>query len=155
MPPYQRAQVQGLCDLLQASPKFMVAIFGPRQTGKTTIVQQALERAKIPGRLLPIDSLEQPPLRYAADAGSSPALISPPGTTEWLVRHWRAARVEAEHTGRGFVLALDEIQKLPRWSETVKGLWDADRASDSPLRVVLLGSAPLLMQAGLNAILLS
>ena len=150
MPPFQRTQVQELCDLLQASPKFMIAIFGPRQTGKTTIVRQALERAKIPGRLLPIDSLEQPPPRYAADANSSPTLISPPGSTEWLVRHWSAARVEAEHTGRGFVLALDEIQKLPHWSETVKGLWDADRARDSPLRVVLLGSAPLLMQAGLN-----
>lgn len=150
MPPYQRTQVKELCDLLQASPEFMIAIFGPRQAGKTTIVRQALERAKIPGRLLPIDSLEQPPLRYAADASSSPTLISPPGSTEWLVRHWRAARVEAEHTDRGFVLALDEIQKLPHWSETVKGLWDADRARDSPLRVVLLGSAPLLMQAGLN-----
>ena len=150
MPQFQRAQVQELCDLLEASPKFMVAIFGPRQTGKTTIVRQALGRTNMPGRLLPIDSVEQPPLRYAPDVGSSSTLISPPGSTEWLIRHWRAARAEAEHTGRGFVLALDEIQKLPRWSETVKGLWDADRASNNPLRVVLLGSAPLLMQSGLN-----
>ena len=48
------------------------------------------------------------------------------------------------------MLVFDEIQKIPRWSETVKGLWDADRARNCPLRVVILGSAPLLMQSGLS-----
>ncbi len=45
---------------------------------------------------------------------------------------------------------LDEIQKIERWSEAVKGLWDDDRANGVPLHVVVLGSAPLLMQHGLN-----
>ena len=139
-----------LCDLLEASPEFMIAIFGPRQTGKTTIMRQALVRTNIPGRLLPIDSLEQPGLEPLPGIGSLSPVIPPAGSKEWLVRHWRAARAEAELTGRGFVLVLDEIQKLPDWSETVKGLWDADRARDCPLRVVLLGSAPLLLQSGLN-----
>ena len=72
--------------------------------------------------------------------------------TEWLVHNWEAARREAERFGQGFVLVLvfDEIQKIGRWSETVKGLWAADRASGCPLHVVILGSAPLLMQSGLN-----
>ena len=48
------------------------------------------------------------------------------------------------------MLVLDEIQKIDGWSETVKGLWDADRASGCPLHVVILGSSPLLMQRGLN-----
>ena len=139
-----------LCDLLEASPKFMIAIFGPRQTGKTTIVRQALVRTNIPGRLLPIDSREQIGPEPSPYVDSWPPVIPPAGSKEWLVRHWRAARAEAELTGRGFVLVLDEIQKLPDWSETVKGLWDADRARDCPLRVVLLGSAPLLLQSGLN-----
>ena len=47
-------------------------------------------------------------------------------------------------------MVLDEIQKIEGWSETVKGLWDADRLRDRPLRVVILGSAPLLMQSGLS-----
>ncbi len=47
-------------------------------------------------------------------------------------------------------MAIDEIQKIPNWSETVKGLWDADRRLDRPLHVILLGSAPLLMQQGLS-----
>ena len=69
---------------------------------------------------------------------------------EWLVHNWEAARREAERFGWGFVLVFDEIQKIDRWSETVKGLWDADRASGCPLHVVILGSAPLLMQTGPN-----
>jgi predicted AAA+ superfamily ATPase len=48
------------------------------------------------------------------------------------------------------VLVLDEVQKIPGWSETVKGLWDEDTRSGLPLRVVVLGSAPLLMQQGLS-----
>jgi uncharacterized protein len=26
-----------------------------------------------------------------------------------------------------YILAIDEIQKIPNWSEVVKGLWDKDR----------------------------
>lgn len=150
MPQFQRAHVQELCNLLEASPTFIIAIFGPRQTGKTTIVRQALEQTSIPGRLVPIDSLESPPLGASPGLAGEPPVIPRAGSTEWLVRHWRAARAEAELTRRGFVLVLDEIQKLPDWSETVKGLWDADRARGCPLRIVLLGSAPLLLQSGLN-----
>jgi predicted AAA+ superfamily ATPase len=47
------------------------------------------------------------------------------------------------------VLVIDEIQKIPQWSETVKALWDVDRAEDIDMHVILLGSAPLLMQKGL------
>jgi hypothetical protein len=45
---------------------------------------------------------------------------------------------------------LDEVQKLSGWSETVKRLWDEDSRARRPLKVVLLGSAPLLMQQGLT-----
>ena len=39
---------------------------------------------------------------------------------------------------------------MPGWSETVKRLWDEDGARRVPLKVVLLGSAPLLIQSGLG-----
>ncbi len=42
------------------------------------------------------------------------------------------------------------MQKAPDWSETVKRLWDEDSGADRNLRVVLLGSAPLLVQRGLT-----
>ncbi|MEX1171029.1 MAG: ATP-binding protein, partial [Chloroflexota bacterium] len=45
---------------------------------------------------------------------------------------------------------LDEIQKLPGWSEAVKRLWDEDVRTGPPLRVVILGSAALTIQQGLS-----
>lgn len=48
------------------------------------------------------------------------------------------------------MLVLDEIQKIPSWSETVKRLWDEDTRKKRPLKVILLGSAPLLMAQGLT-----
>lgn len=45
---------------------------------------------------------------------------------------------------------LDEIQKVPGWSEEVKRQWDADSAERLPLKVVLLGSSQLLVQRGLS-----
>jgi len=35
---------------------------------------------------------------------------------------WERARLDAESSDRGLVLALDEIQKIPNWSETVIAL---------------------------------
>jgi predicted AAA+ superfamily ATPase len=48
------------------------------------------------------------------------------------------------------VLALDEVQKVTGWSETVKRLWDEDTRARRTLRIVLLGSSRLLMQQGLT-----
>ena len=68
----------------------------------------------------------------------------------WLEKVWKQSRRQAWNSPQGFVLVLDEIQKIEQWSEVVKGLWDADRASGCPLHVIVLGSAPILMQAGLS-----
>jgi predicted AAA+ superfamily ATPase len=67
-----------------------------------------------------------------------------------MEQQWEAARLAAqERGGRGAVLALDEIQKITGWSETVKRLWDEDTARKVPLRVIILGSAPLLIRRGI------
>jgi hypothetical protein len=50
--------------------------------------------------------------------------------------------------GEGVLLVIDEIQKVPGWSERVKRLFDEDRAGRR-MKVVLLGSASLLMQRGM------
>ena len=68
----------------------------------------------------------------------------------WLVNVWEQARLNADQSEQGHVLALDEIQKIPNWSEAVKGLWDTDRHQQRRLHVILSGSAPLLMQRGLT-----
>jgi hypothetical protein len=58
--------------------------------------------------------------------------------------------VAADAGRSGAVLALDEVQKVHGWSETVKRLWDEDTRARRSLRVVLLGSSPLLMRRGLT-----
>ena len=82
--------------------------------------------------------------------GDTAALPSKAHDTEWLQEVWEHSRRKAWDSSRGFVLVLDEIQKINGWSDAVKGLWDTDRRRDCPMHVVILGSAPLLMQAGLN-----
>lgn len=68
--------------------------------------------------------------------------------TFWLRQQWELARLTVPPDGA--VLVIDEIQKVPNWSETVKRLWDEDTRAGLPLRVLLLGSAQLLMQQGLT-----
>ena len=67
----------------------------------------------------------------------------------WIEQQWEAARFLCQRTG-SWLLVLDEVQKIAHWSETVKQLWDRDSAENLDLRVVLLGSSPLLVQHGLS-----
>jgi predicted AAA+ superfamily ATPase len=65
----------------------------------------------------------------------------------WIRTHWERAtnrRLESP------LLVLDEIQKVTRWSETVKSLWDAEQTVRHPLAVLLLGSSALMAQKGLS-----
>ena len=150
MNPYQRSHVKTLRQRLAEAPHHIITLFGPRQTGKTTIVRQALRQIDLRSRYLAIDE-PGTALRHFPSAETEATFpLSQKRNTHWLVRNWEEARIEAERSPGGFVLVFDEIQQIPRWSETVKGLWDADRARDCPLRVVILGSAPLLMQSGLS-----
>ena len=150
MNPYQRSHVKTLRQRLVESPHHIITLFGPRQTGKTTIVRQALRQTDLRSRYLAVDEPDTADFRVPSADPEATFSLSQERNTHWLVRNWKEARIEAERSPGGFVLVFDEIQKIPNWSEIVKGLWDADRARDCPLRVVILGSAPLLMQSGLS-----
>ena len=151
MSSYQRSQVTALSHRLDEVPSRIIAVFGPRQTGKTTIVRQALGQIPQQSLYLAVDEPDSPTFVFDPDLVGRDTMLAPQvRNTEWLVRNWELARSQAERSEAGFVLVLDEIQKVPDWSETVKGLWDADRARECPLRVVILGSAPLLLQSGLS-----
>ena len=152
MDSYERIQVKTLCDRLSEPPNRIIALFGPRQTGKTTIVKQALRQIDRPRRYLAVDD-PGPASSVDSHEAFGRETYPIPGTpkdAEWLIQQWEDARIEARQNERGCVLVFDEIQKISRWSETIKGLWDADRAEGLSLHVVILGSAPLLMQSGLN-----
>ena len=156
MATFRRAQVETLVSRLLEPPERLIAIFGPRQSGKTTAARQALEAVPHERRFLAID---QPDSTSIGPPPSGPRLpaVSPGAPTSrsqrdigWLVDTWAESRQRAWTSNRGFVLVLDEIQRIEGWSDAVKGLWDADRASGCPLHVVIMGSAPLLMQSGLT-----
>ena len=147
---FQRSQVQTLLDRLNESPRHILAVFGPRQTGKTTIVRQALRTLDRETRYLAVDDPADPGFPVASLGTELTG--APPGVrdTQWLVDNWKQAREIAQRSPGGFVLAIDEIQRIPDWSQTVKGLWDADRSVGCPMHVVVLGSAPLIVQSGLS-----
>jgi uncharacterized protein len=127
---FQRPQAAVLAERLAEPRRFLQVVAGPRQVGKSTLVQQVTDQLGLPVRYV---SADEPTLRG----------------TDWISQQWEAVRLEA--TGKaGAVLVLDEVQKIPAWSETVKRLWDEDTRKKRPLRVVLLGSAPLLIAQGLT-----
>lgn len=129
-PLFERSQAAVLRSRLAEPRRFIQVVAGPRQVGKTTLVQSVIEAGDRPHRYASADS---PGLRPIA----------------WLDQQWEAARLQAASSG-GSVLVLDEVQKLPDWSAEVKRLWDEDTRRRIPLKVVLLGSAPLLIARGLG-----
>lgn len=113
--------------------RFIQALIGPRQTGKTTLARQILSDAKMVSQYA---SADEPTLRDRV----------------WVEQQWDIARSRlSTSSGReSGLLVLDEIQKVMNWSETVKRLWDEDTSADVPLHVVILGSSQLLVQQGLS-----
>lgn len=129
-PPFQRPQSAVLAARLAEPRRFIQVVAGPRQVGKSTLVQQVTQGLAMPVRQA---SADEPTLRGA----------------EWIAQQWDAARLSIADA-RGALLVLDEIQKIPGWSETVKRLWDEDKRARRRLKVVLLGSSPLLIARGLT-----
>ena len=149
---FRRSLVDTVVGRLAERPNRIVAVFGPRQTGKTTTVRQALQQIEQESLYLSVDELQQPglPSPSGPESAETVPLLPQVRDVEWLVRNWEEARRRADQHGQGFVLVLDEIQRIRGWSSVVKGLWDADRARGRHMHVVLLWSAPLLTQSGLN-----
>ncbi len=93
------------------------------------------------------------PTRSAGRLGRRAQLTGRRTLTVLIMVEWEVARnlpPPPPGVAGGPILVLDEIQKVGRWSETVKRLWDEDAARGSTLGVILLGSAPLPIQQGLD-----
>lgn len=150
---FERPLVDDLVRLLADDlPPRIVAITGPRQSGKTTIVRQALRRVRAAGLRGWHIGVDDPQAGIGMRVAGSETTTVPVDPTlrnaEWLVGVWEQARDRAWRHGRGFVLALDEIQDVDGWSGVVKGLWDRDRETGCPLKVIILGSAPWALLTG-------
>lgn len=114
-------------------PAYLQVMIGPRQVGKTTIALGIGKR------------LAKHYLYATADR------IGIEGRKEhWLLDQWESARRKAQEGGKGAVLVLDEVQKIPNWANGVKALWEEDRRAKCPLHVLLLGSSQLLLTRNLE-----
>ena len=88
--PFQRPQAAELARRLAEPRRFIQVVAGARQVGKTTLVQQVTEAAKLPVRFA---SADEPTLRGA----------------DWIAQQWEAARLAAGP--HGAILVIDEVQK--------------------------------------------
>ena len=148
---FEREVVSEIVKGLKRTKPLLQVLTGPRQVGKTTAAEQVARR------------IGWPTHTASADA----PLPHPP---EWIETQWRLARSKAKSgkaksgkaksgkakSGKAkncasrVLLVLDEIQKVPGWSEVVKRHWDEEVRTGGAVRVLLLGSSALLVQRGLT-----
>lgn len=130
---FKRATFNILLQRIKEPRRFIQILYGPRQVGKTTIARQVMETVSIPVHFATAD---EPTLR----------------DRQWVSQQWEIARIKIPDTQKRAeaLLILDEAQKITGWSEIIKRLWDEDTAAGLQLKVVLLGSSPLLVQKGLT-----
>ena len=159
---YSRPIIGRLSSRLLERPTRIQILAGPRQVGKTTLIRQLLAERPVSSWLY--IATDQPGRQTAASASLFPPQPTTQGMatsrgTAWLIDQWRDAEKaalawhtgsQASATNTSFVFVIDEIQKIPQWSETIKGLWDRQIGEGEPIHLVLLGSSPLLMQHGLT-----
>lgn len=129
---YKRPIYHEILKRVKEKRRFIQVLAGPRQAGKTTLARQVMNDCGLPAHYA---SADEPTLQDRS----------------WLNQQWDIARlgVAAEKKSTA-LLIVDEVQKVAGWSETVKRLWDEDTANKTDLKVLLLGSSPLLMQQGLT-----
>lgn len=118
-----------LIERLQEPRRLIQVLLGPRQVGKTTLALQAIE------------SLNRPSHYVSADLATLQ-------TESWLEQQWEIARRQVGESGAVFI--IDEVQKIPHWSDLIKALWDQDSRNRLNLTVLIVGSSPWFMQKGLS-----
>jgi len=128
----ERPDLQVLKTRVFEQRKFIQVLMGPRQVGKTTMINQLLKQISIPSSYISADAI-------------------PAGNSIWIEQIWETARLKTKTNSLNeFILVIDEIQKIHNWSETVKKLWDEDTLNNVPIKLIILGSSRLLIQQGLT-----
>lgn len=127
---YKRAIYHTVKARLEEPRQFIQVLLGPRQVGKTTMALDVIDELGLPYHYVTADNV----------------MLE---GTPWLQTQWEIAREKVNAYGAG-LLIIDEVQKIPHWSETIKKLWDKDTEKKRPLKVLMLGSSPWLIQKGIT-----
>ncbi len=134
-PDYVRPTVAALAARMRAPRGLIEVVRGPRQVGKTTGIQQII-RSLLDAGTSPTDVLF---LRFDLELLRS----EPSALRRYLRWFTESIRSRPLDDGARAYLFLDEIHKLPRWSEEVKHVGDT-----FPLRILLTGSSSVLVARG-------
>ncbi|MEI6436281.1 MAG: AAA family ATPase [Bacteroidota bacterium] len=127
---FQRPFYSKIQERLGFKRKFIQVMMGPRQVGKTTIIRQLLEKYSFPWHYASANEATQP---------------------LWLQQQWETIRLRARSAESSeALLVIDEIQKIPDWSNHVKIHWDKDSFDNIPIKLILSGSSQLMLQQGLS-----
>lgn len=129
---FERSVLKDITKRILEPRKFIQVLVGPRQVGKTTLIKQFLQKTDLPYYFVTGDDF------YLPD-------------TTWIRREWANVRLQMQQKGvKEYLFIIDEVQKVPNWSEAIKKEWDADTFSDTNIKTILLGSSRLLIQEGLT-----
>lgn len=129
---FEKPELQQIKKRITEPRRIIQVIMGPRQVGKTTLVRQLIMSVTAPHHFV------------AADAVAS-------SNGFWIEQQWETARFLAKTSEASEVIfVIDEVQKIENWAEIVKSEWDKDSFSGMSIKVILLGSARLLLQQGLS-----
>lgn len=127
-----RQQLSVLKTRMEEPRRFIQVLAGPRQVGKTTLVQQFVQQT------------DTPVLSVSAD-------LVDPTNKEWIILQWETVRSKMRiQQLTEYILIIDEIQRINDWSAAVKREWDADTQQGINIKVILLGSSRLLLKDGLT-----
>ena len=129
---FKRPIFSEVLDRTNEPRRFIQVLAGPRQVGKSTLMDQVLADCPLPHYLYNADGIDM------EDA-------------DWIRRIWETTRSQMDIKQQAeAVLVVDEIQKIKNWSEIVKREWDADTRNRRQLKVFLLGSSRLMLRKGLT-----
>lgn len=129
---YSRPVLEEIKSRIDHSKGLIQVITGPRQVGKTTLVKQLFQSAQWTGIYHVVEG------SVAYDSG-------------WIEAVFNDAVIRQGRAHQPVILAIDEIQKIPNWSETIKRLYDQQKfRGETSVQLILLGSSHWLMQRGLS-----
>jgi len=144
LPPVRRWAFGPLRENLKAGMTAATVLRGPRQVGKTTLLNQVihalLDEGVAPHRIFKIQFDELPELKKLPE----PILE----LSRWYAQNVLGRSLnQAATDGEMAFIFLDEVQNLPDWAPQLKHLADIH-----PVRVLVTGSSALRIEAGRDSL---